>query len=114
MRRRTNELLPCLVQLRPTCTVAYKMRTASIAAKKRRNDSNVSLRTYLLSEGERLAIVHKPYLEADQRLVNLYGDQNAWTTKAIVNVANSGKFSSDRTIADYAKEIWNVKACPVE
>ena len=55
----------------------------------------------------------KSYLEADQRLVDLYSDSNAWSRKAILNVAGSGKFSSDRTIAEYASEIWKVKACPV-
>ena len=53
------------------------------------------------------------YLEADRRLIELNGDQEAWTAKSIRNVAASGKFSSDRTIAEYAKEIWNVKPCPV-
>ncbi len=56
----------------------------------------------------------KSYLEADQRLCELYKDPQAWAQKAILNVAGSGKFSSDRTIAEYAKEIWNVKPCPVE
>jgi starch phosphorylase len=32
----------------------------------------------------------------------------------VLNIASSGKFSSDRTIAEYAREIWNAKACPVE
>jgi glycogen phosphorylase len=36
-----------------------------------------------------------------------------WARKAILNVSSSGKFSSDRTIAEYAAEIWNVKPCPV-
>ena len=52
-------------------------------------------------------------LEADQRLVELYANPDEWTRKAILNVAASGKFSSDRTIAEYAKEIWNAKPCPV-
>jgi len=56
----------------------------------------------------------KSYLEADQQLCALYRQPNAWARKAILNVAASGKFSSDRTIAQYADEIWNVKACPVE
>jgi starch phosphorylase len=54
------------------------------------------------------------YLEADQRLCELYKDPQAWARKAILNVAGSGKFSSDRTIAEYAADIWKVKACPVE
>jgi starch phosphorylase len=55
----------------------------------------------------------KSYLEADQRLVELYADPDAWVRKAILNIAGSGKFSSDRTIAEYAANIWNVEPCPV-
>jgi starch phosphorylase len=54
-----------------------------------------------------------PYLEADQRLIRLYADPEAWAEKAILNVAASGKFSSDRTIAEYAREIWQAVPCPV-
>jgi glycogen phosphorylase len=53
------------------------------------------------------------YLEADGKLCALYADQNAWARRAILNVASSGKFSSDRTIAEYAADIWHVKPCPV-
>jgi starch phosphorylase len=55
----------------------------------------------------------KSYLDADQRLRELYGDSDEWVRKAILNVAGSGKFSSDRTIAEYATQIWEVKPCPV-
>jgi len=55
----------------------------------------------------------KSYLEADQRLLDLYNDQDDWARKAILNVASSGKFSTDRTISEYADEIWKVKPCPV-
>jgi starch phosphorylase len=55
----------------------------------------------------------KSYLEADERLRALYADPDEWARKAILNVAGSGKFSSDRTIAEYAAEIWNVQPCPV-
>ena len=48
------------------------------------------------------------YLEADQRLRELYADADGWARKAILNVAGSGKFSSDRTIAEYAADIWKV------
>jgi glycogen phosphorylase len=53
------------------------------------------------------------YLEADANLCALYADPDAWARKAILNVASSGKFSSDRTIAEYATDIWHVKPCPV-
>ena len=43
----------------------------------------------------------------------LYADRDAWSKKSILNVACSGKFSSDRTIAEYARDIWDAKPCPV-
>jgi len=55
----------------------------------------------------------RSYLEADHRLAELYGNPEEWSRKAIFNVAASGKFSSDRTIAEYAVDIWNAKPCPV-
>ncbi|HTT23294.1 MAG TPA: glycogen/starch/alpha-glucan phosphorylase [Candidatus Sulfotelmatobacter sp.] len=56
----------------------------------------------------------KSYLEANQRVEDLYLDPDAWTRKAILNVACSGKFSSDRTIGEYASEIWGVSPCPTD
>jgi starch phosphorylase len=53
------------------------------------------------------------YLQAQERLGDLHRDPRAWARKAILNVAGSGRFSSDRTIAEYASEIWGVKPCPV-
>jgi starch phosphorylase len=55
----------------------------------------------------------KTYLEADHKLTVLYADGDAWARKAILNVAGSGRFSSDHTIAQYAAEIWQAKPCPV-
>jgi glycogen phosphorylase len=55
----------------------------------------------------------KSYLDADQKLVELYAGPDAWARKTILNVAASGKFSSDRTIDEYAKKIWDAKPCPV-
>ncbi len=56
----------------------------------------------------------KSYGEAHARLGELYADKEAWTRKAVLNIAASGKFSSDRTIAEYAKSIWQAAPCPVE
>jgi starch phosphorylase len=55
----------------------------------------------------------RSYLDADARLTALYAQPDAWTRMAILNVAASGKFSSDRTIGQYAAEIWDAKACRV-
>jgi glycogen phosphorylase len=73
------------------------------------------LRDALLTHGDyymHLADL-KSYLDADQKLCGLYADPASWSSKAILNVAGSGKFSSDRTIAEYAADIWDAKACPV-
>jgi starch phosphorylase len=53
------------------------------------------------------------YLNADREVCDLYADPNGWARKAILNIAASGKFSSDRTIAEYAAGIWNVKPCAI-
>jgi starch phosphorylase len=53
------------------------------------------------------------YLRADRQLLELYADPQEWARKAILNIASSGKFSSDRTIAEYASEIWGARPCPV-
>jgi len=53
------------------------------------------------------------YARAHRELDQCYADRAAWTRKAIVNVACSGPFSSDRTIREYAEEIWNLKVSAV-
>jgi starch phosphorylase len=53
------------------------------------------------------------YIQAQERLGELYRDPRAWSRKGILNVAGSGKFSSDRTIAEYASGIWGITPCPV-
>jgi len=82
-----------------------------------RNEPGVfaPLRDVLLTHGDyymHLADLQS-YLGADVRLRALHADCEAWARKAILNVAGSGKFSSDRTIAEYAADIWNVQPCPV-
>jgi glycogen phosphorylase len=82
-----------------------------------RNEPGVfaALRDTLLTHGDHYMHLAdlKSYLEADRRLVELYGDPDARARKAILNVASSGKFSSDRTIAEYAAGIWDAEPCPV-
>ncbi len=53
------------------------------------------------------------YCQAQEAVGTLYAKPEKWAAKAILNIASSGKFSSDRTIAEYAGEIWNVQPCPV-
>ncbi len=70
--------------------------------------------TTLLEEGDfymNLADL-RGYIDAQSRVDQLYRDDDAWTRKAIINVARTGRFSSDRTISEYAKDIWGVS--PVE
>lgn len=45
--------------------------------------------------------------------VQVYANQDEWTRRSILYTAGSGKFSSDRTIYEYAKDIWDVKPVPV-
>jgi starch phosphorylase len=49
-----------------------------------------------------------PYVEAQEKAGNTFCDRDRWTRMAIVNVARMGKFSSDRTVTEYAREIWGV------
>ncbi len=55
----------------------------------------------------------KSYVQAQESLETLYRDPGGWAQKAIVNVASSGKFSSDRAIREYTTEIWKVEPCPI-
>jgi len=82
-----------------------------------RNEPGVfePLRDTLLNQGDHYMHLAdlKSYLDADARLTSLYADADGWSRMAILNVAGSGKFSSDRTIGQYATEIWGAVPCPV-
>ncbi len=56
----------------------------------------------------------RSYGEAHARVAELYRDQEQWSRKAVLNIAASRRFSSDRTIAEYARDIWRVDPCRVD
>ncbi|MCQ2598066.1 MAG: glycogen/starch/alpha-glucan phosphorylase [Treponema sp.] len=56
---------------------------------------------YLLADFE-------SYIKTQERIAVDYADRKAWARKAIINIANAGKFSSDRTIEDYVRDIWKL------
>jgi starch phosphorylase len=73
------------------------------------------LRETLLTHGDRYMHLADltAYLEADRNMLELYANPDHWARKVVANVASSGRFSSDRTIAEYATETWDAKPCVV-
>lgn len=51
----------------------------------------------------------RSYIEEQRKVDKAYRDKRQWAKKCLINLANSGKFSSDRTINDYAENIWDIK-----
>ena len=75
------------------------------------------LRRALLDEGDRYFNFAdlRDYNDAHQKATTMYAtDKDEWARKAILNIAYSGKFSSDRTILEYANDIWKVKRYPID
>lgn len=70
----------------------------------------------LLSETDPFFVLadYGAYIECQEKVSQLYKDRKKWHQTAILNVARMGKFSTDRTIREYAENIWGVKPCPVE
>ena len=56
----------------------------------------------------------RSYAQAQERVEAKYGDRNAWAKSMILNIARSGKFSSDRTIQDYVDDIWHLEKMRVK
>ena len=52
---------------------------------------------------------YRAYISSQEMVSQVYTDQARWAEMAIYNIASSGKFSSDRTIAEYAREIWGME-----
>ncbi len=65
----------------------------------------------LLREGDYYLVLgdYRSYLEAQDRVDNLFADKEEWTRRAIFNTANMGKFSSDRAVMEYAEQVWGVR-----
>jgi starch phosphorylase len=69
----------------------------------------------LLDEDRYLVLADFPsYMAKQEEVVRAYQDPDSWARKCIINVARGGIFSSDRTINQYAEEIWRIKKTPVE
>jgi glycogen phosphorylase len=54
------------------------------------------------------------YRKCQEKVNKAWGNQKNWTKMSILNTANSGKFSSDRTIQEYAEHIWKIESVPIE
>jgi starch phosphorylase len=68
----------------------------------------------LLEHGDHYLLLadYASYIQAQKRVETAYRDPQQWLRKSILNVANMGKFSSDRTILQYAQQIWHAKPVP--
>lgn len=69
-----------------------------------------------IMEGDRYCLLadYPRYVECQERVSQAYGDPDHWTQMAILNVARSGKFSSDRAIHEYARNIWKISAVEID
>jgi starch phosphorylase len=70
----------------------------------------------LLDYGDQYMLIadFEAYLNAQEKVSEAYLDKERWLTMSILNVARMGKFSSDRTIRQYADEIWNIRPLEIE
>ena len=69
----------------------------------------------LLTHGDRYLVLAEfdSYIACQSHISQVFEDKTRWARMCIMNIANSGKFSTDRTIAEYAKDIWDIHPCPV-
>jgi starch phosphorylase len=55
----------------------------------------------------------RSYIDAQEQVANAYQDQKAWTRMSIMNSAKSGRFSTDRTISEYNRDVWRLNQMPI-
>ncbi|MBR4189775.1 MAG: glycogen/starch/alpha-glucan phosphorylase [Kiritimatiellae bacterium] len=69
----------------------------------------------LLTHGDHFLVLDEfaAYVAKQAEIAKVYEQPDRWSRMCLMNIANSGKFSTDRTIAEYAKEIWHITPCPV-
>jgi starch phosphorylase len=72
--------------------------------------------TSLLEQGDTYCLLadFRSYMDTQDKVDELFRDSDKWTKQAIINVARMGKFSSDRTIIQYANDIWKIKPVHIE
>ena len=68
----------------------------------------------LTSDDYMLLADFQAYVDCQQRVAHAYRDSAGWTRMSILNTARMGRFSSDRSIRDYCRDIWNVAPTAVE
>ena len=75
-----------------------------------------SIRDYLIQGNDEFFILKdfNSYIDAHEEIYARYTDRAGWLRSVAMNIANSGRFSSDRTIDEYAAEIWNITPCKVQ
>jgi len=57
---------------------------------------------------------YQSYVDAQDRADAVYQDPETWSRMSIINAVRMGKFSSDRSIRDYCRKIWQVQPVPIE
>lgn len=74
-------------------------------------DTFQHLQNYIFNSNDEFFILKDfcAYAKAHREIENRYKNQDSWLVSSAVNIAHSGKFSSDRTIGEYARDIWNIK-----
>ncbi|MBN1686327.1 MAG: glycogen/starch/alpha-glucan phosphorylase, partial [Spirochaetales bacterium] len=68
----------------------------------------------LSSDPYMLLADYRSYVDCQAEIEKAYKNAKKWTKMSILNTAKMGKFSSDRAISEYARDIWGVKSVPVE